>query len=487
MNQIQHKQPGSDPVRKRKQHLGSHSVVVYNPGHHNPSVKGDNASLNHAKAACNGGDKIPGPKYRVLSAVHTVMYCPKHERLYFFTLKPIYTCECLNINTGRIDFVISGGESNPGPPKQKKSGVDRSTKKSSPAGDGSKPSGKGIGAPKPQQAGAPAKAGGKVQDFKKKITKDLNVYTRSKWYTSAVEKGFKNKPALDKFNAHVAAVQGEIDPSAAPVCENCGSCDILLCDCFITGKGVEIVDDAVAIPNSVASMTWRFTWVERILRMFTMPKFDSTVPINHNIDGFSNTQLGDALLWPELLAYIRLNQNVSYVINGKYDRLAKVTHSKKLANKFLDEHKIPLKDRNNASFVNRIHSTVQKAADQDDDAMILAHQNEQHNLNPWGPLAHVWRNSLKYSILAATMYPLLSSKVGIVLMDLSVQVVHRCITNTAKILVFGSASVLFWPLKKCVQSRHASGLIILSGAGYLYQTVTQRSLCQIAAITYWRL
>jgi len=548
MNQIQHKQPGSDPVRKREQYLDSHSIVSHLPVAYDPSAQGDNASRNHANTTCNGGIQVPGLKCRVATAVHT--HCPTAEviRLVdvqldvsiiravnkwckgngfkdhnpywdedgYFTvvdgdLLPLNRLE--NMMSGAFDappvsfrlekgkykfangrhrlakilihnncnphYVLTASEyvveKNPGPPKVDKGPSGKRTGKT----DKVKPSDKGIGVPKTEQARS--SRGDKFAG--EKVKKDLNVYTRSKWYTTAVEKGFKNKPALDKFNDHVKSVSGEIDASAAPVCENCGSCDLILCDCFITGKGVDIIDNAVVIPDCVASITWRFTWVERIRRMFTMPKFDSKLAINHNVGGFSNADIGDALVWPEMLSYIRLNQNVSYVISGKYDRLAKLTHSKKLANKFLDEHKIALKDRVSAAFVNRVHSTVQKAADLQDDDMLLAQNNEQHNLNCLGPLQHVWKHSGKYSILAATVYPVIRSRPGIAVMGLVRLIVRTFITNIGKTLVFGSGSLLFWLLKSFVQSPLVWALGTLSGTGYLFWTAIRPLLCKIAGIT----
>jgi hypothetical protein len=157
-------------------------------------------------------------------------------------------------------------------------------------------------------------------------------------------------------------------------------------------------------------------------------------------------------------------------------------HSKKLANRFLDEHKVPLRDRNNAAFVARIHSTVQKAVDSGDDAMLFSPINEQHNLNFVRPL-RIAAKTFQFAAMAATMYGLMRSRLGIAAMGLLAKIAQNFTSATAQTLGYGSGSLLFSLLKNSARLIRALGQGMLNGMVSHYQSGIQPLLCRIARIT----
>jgi hypothetical protein len=221
-------------------------------------------------------------------------------------------------------------------------------------------------------------------------------------------KTFKTKEALSKFNSWAETNSDHIDPASYIVCGDCGHCDLKLCECMVTNAptSVQISTDSVfAIPTGKLNVKWTHQWVKSVRRMFAWPNYNPELPINHHLSALNNSLLpeGDMLI-PDMLAYIRLHQNTSYMLNGVFDRDAKLAHSKKLALRFLDECKVKHSDRNAAGFVARMHYTVQKATDSGDDEFLFAKCNEHHNIWSFLPapvqVARFILQTIKWSIIA---------------------------------------------------------------------------------------
>jgi len=330
---------------------------------------------------------------------------------------------------------------------------------------------------------------GQARDIEHHISVELMNYRKTEWYLKAIETGFKNAEALKRFNDTLRAFTNDIDPNKAPVCMDCGASDVVLCEHFITGRGIEIVSDALEIPENVISMRWRFTWVDKIRRMFTWSKYDSTLPLNHYIGDFTNYQIGDRLIWPEMLAYIRLNHNTSYEINGVVDRKAKLCHSKKLAVRFLDEMKIPLRDRCDASFVAQLQSTVQKSTDQGDDDMLLAPNSEVYNLpflKALGSAKIPWKLLL---VLAAIIAPTMTSRGAIAVLRANLYAWNRLAMVLGQIWGRGSVLIAKSVLRQTIRMRIVTAPNILSGMVRHCLKEIQRLLCRVVPtmlLKVWR-
>jgi len=216
------------------------------------------------------------------------------------------------------------------------------------------------------------------------IYKGTMEYKYTKIYKDACMKTFKTKEALKKFNSWAETNSDHIDPAHYIVCGDCGHCDLQLCECMVTNAPTAVTvstDTLFTIPTGKLNVKWTHQWVNSVRRMFTWPTYNPELPINHNIGIIDNSLLPEnEMLIPDMLAYIRLHQNTSYVLNNVFDREAKLAHSKKLALRFLDECKMKHSDRNAAGFVARMHFTVQKATDSGDDNFLFAKCNEDHNI-----------------------------------------------------------------------------------------------------------
>ena len=246
---------------------------------------------------------------------------------------------------------------------------------------------------------------GSGKDFSvRQLAAEVESYHRTEWYTQCVGQGFATQAALDRFNDFVRANADGIDPRMAPVCRHCYSSDLVLCDCFVAtaaANAAVLEGDALLVPNAKRNFVWQWDWWNRIKRMFVRPNYDPQLPINHQIGWLSNASLGDDLVNTEMLAYIRLYLNVDYTINGVFDRRSKLAHAKKLALRWLDEKKIPMKARETSLAASCLSATVQKATDMEDDDMLLARNNEKHNITQYfrrppgiGMLQVVWIGGL---------------------------------------------------------------------------------------------
>jgi len=341
----------------------------------------------------------------------------------------------------------------------------------------------GETSPKPHgQSNRRGQSGG----MDREIARAMNEYRNTLWYVRAIEKGFKNEAALLKFNEHVQGRIDTIDPARAPVCEYCGHSELTLCTCLITNKetAVDVAEDgAVLIPAGPNSVSWRFTWVDGIKRMFVRPRFDADKPINHQIGWLSNDSIDEGdMLWPELLAYIRQKQHTTYDINGKRDRAACLAHSKKIAKLFLDEMKVDTKTRLNSNFTNRVHYTVQRATDQRDDEFLFQEQDPDWNVTSYFRRVP-WQSLGKYALLAAMLAsPRLCLKLASVSMRSALWLWRRFAHANALILVRGS--ILAFKSMSIVYATtvYALGADIMNGLALPLLTEAQRLSCRTASI-----
>lgn len=316
------------------------------------------------------------------------------------------------------------------------------------------------------------------------ITAGINEYRRTQWYTKAVQQGFKNQEALDRFNQAVTAMADMIDPRFAPVCEWCGRSDITLCNCLLTNAAnavqVDVADDVLVFPRGEANFQWRFMWVDRIRRMFVRPSYNPEHNINHNIGWMSPQDLDeDTMLLANMLSYIRLNQHSTYIVNNVEDRRAKLAHSKKLALRYLDELKVPLAERCQPSAVARIHYTVQKATDQPDDRFLFSVVNEEHNITSFvkAPGSVIsWQRAI---IIAAIVSPALVKWGALANMRLNLYIWSRLTILNARILVSGSFLMSKSLILTLYRALRAIAADTLSGPVRLCCTAIQQWLCNI--------
>lgn len=350
--------------------------------------------------------------------------------------------------------------------------------------------GRGNGNPKPKNGklAAGSQQHNKRQDIAKSIAREINTYKFTRVYRDALSKTFATKAALDAFNTWASKNTDHIDPSAIVVCCDCGHAEITLCDCWITAAPNAVPAPTpgvvLAIPSGPANIRWRFGWVDQVRRMFAWPSYNPDAPVNHQIGWLSNSALQEGdLLVPEMLAYIRLNQNTSYKIDGVFDRNAKLAHSKKLALRYLDEMKVPLGERTSSRFIACLHHTIQKAADNEDDDFLLQTNNEGHNIYSVFRKAPVKRTTVL--IAAAVLSPVLVSKLVGAKMNLMSWIYNRLTIPTARTLAHGSGLVV----RSAIHTVSAISTVlrehIWNGFFQRYCIGTQQWLCSTARTMWW--
>lgn len=324
------------------------------------------------------------------------------------------------------------------------------------------------------------------QQLNSQIAQAMCEYRDTAWYEKAVKLGFKNKAALDKFNAAVAAKADSIDPRYAPVCTTCGHSDLILCDCLITAKANAVADDdaVITIPDGAPNFRYEWNWVGRIKRMFCRPNFDSAADYNTNIGWMDNeVLLGQDMLWSSLLSYLRMNANTSYTLNGAFDRKQKLAHMKKLALRYFQEINVPQRDRLNPLFVNKVHHTVQVACDMPDDDFLFREVEMKRNITSFINARALWGWRYQIIVAAACLSPVFLSTLVNASQRIHQWIYVRLFMTNVRILAYGSVLAV----KSTVQIGLDTAPVI---AGNIYNGLVkpcfitiQQLLCNIARTT----
>lgn len=260
-------------------------------------------------------------------------------------------------------------------------------------------------------------------------------------YAAAVKVGFRTKEALDRFNADPAWAH-EVNKAVIPVCAECGNHNVALCDHFIVPdapKAGFYEDAALVIPKG-ENFNYRLQIADRIKRMFTWPKFFPESHVNRELNGYRNRQILDdgELLIGELLAYIRFNMHTSYAIAGVEDRNLRLAHCKKLADRFIsekgwDKTMTPL-------FVNSVLHTVQVAADNGENKMLLSENAPSYNLH--------FHNTLPRPILVVAplallmLHPTSRAKLYTAVVNPLLSILRKHTQALSELLLTGSALTL---------------------------------------------
>lgn len=440
-------QPGSGPARKRKQHSGSHC-----PGGSGASAGPSSSQKPAAKIdVAVAPTKVPvvSPPQAVVGSTHAIADAP----------------------AAPVDVAAPQGASASADPATQQRGQLPDEHRRADGGQNhqrnrkQKPRGQGRG-PQPRQA-------------RDEVQKGTEQYRATEWYLRAVKTGFRNRDALNHFNACVRPIQDQIEHFAVPVCSECGASEVELCEHFVVDRGVESNGDAVEVPAVTGfAMRWRFQWVNRVRRMFTWPRFDSAELINHYNNGFDPSVISDTQVWPEMLMYIRLNLHTHYKIDGEFNREAKLAHCNKLALRFLTDNKVKQQTLLEPTVINMIKLTVARACDQRDDQTLLKEVDPRRNfwLAP-GKLS----NKRGIIILALTIAsPRIVSAVVCALLKLKLSIASRLVKANAEILANGSVQALKYAIRSIAETITAFLRNISSGLVRPFWSVIRQLLCRIA-------
>lgn len=238
------------------------------------------------------------------------------------------------------------------------------------------------------------------------LARQVENYHCTEAYTKAVNKGFKTIGAIDKFNEFVHENKDKIDPSAITVCGECGQADIYICKCQIPTESHTVELDEIDLDEGVVfvvrSQPWAHTRFVRSaitsVKNWWEPKFDAN-RINNPSAGYAVEQTNH-ILDVDMFNYMKAEASTSYLIDGKYDRQAKLAHMKKLGKQYWDKVKMPLSERITSARTNQLIATAARATDEIDTEML------QQELNPMGG-GYFWAKMLGFGQLVTRVITIL--------------------------------------------------------------------------------
>lgn len=207
-------------------------------------------------------------------------------------------------------------------------------------------------------------------DLKEVVKAAVVNYRSTDMYQRGCSAGFKTQAALDRFNDWVRANLDTIDPSKIPVCGECGSCDLLLCNHFVVPVSVNTEHNGVLVVQAPikTKFYFQFHFIDGIKKMLLWPEFDLKKQNNTLAGGFDNADIDDENLIPELYNHIKLKLQTSYMVNGKDDRALRLAHAQRIAHKWIDMKKINPDD--DTLLTNRIMFTIQRTCDNAESAVL---------------------------------------------------------------------------------------------------------------------
>lgn len=265
-----------------------------------------------------------------------------------------YVAPCLDITE------CGDVEKNPGPPKRPRQNVNRNRQNNTAA------------VTQIQQA---------VQNF-----------PATKTYIALADKKYTTMAAVGRANRWIQANQVRIDPNEMRICTECDhGGDFYLCACSVTPLPQQ---QAAAVPDMHAGLyptitvkpkpEWSDWFDDRV-----DPSFNFTRQNNCDLDGFSNGDIPDAYLIPEMFNFITGNMFVSYVnSHGVEDRRLRIEHCKRLSSRYLETNKIEI--TSDTMLNNRVKFTIQRSCDQIENKMLYGEYVPQHTRNPRQSFWQAW-------------------------------------------------------------------------------------------------
>lgn len=226
----------------------------------------------------------------------------------------------------------------------------------------------------------PGQARGAQQKFEvHNLARDVQSFHCTEAYTRAVAKGFNNQGALAKFNTWIESKTAFIDPKSIVVCGQCGSADLTLCEHFVTGAKENTEVDGQLTINAPLRTQFFYSYqiVDGIKKMLVWPTFDFTQQNNRLLGGFSNSDVGDENIIPELYNFVKLRMQTSYKVNGKEDRPLRLAHCSRLGMKWVEANKMKLDG--DTVMTNRVMFTVQRVCDNAENQVLYEETDPTQN------------------------------------------------------------------------------------------------------------
>lgn len=268
--------------------------------------------------------------------------------------------------------------------------------------------------------GRPARQTSKTGHGEKHFAKNIIAKTEEYKLTAVYLRGrdlmYPDEHALANFNRWVENNMTSIDASEQFACTKCGHVGFLLCAHRIDGLEeqqeavVDEVIEQIIVPHNLRHHTWSFRPVEAIRKAFKWPSFDTHSHVDDRLIGFSNHHLNENLIVVPLHAYLLMNMQTSYRVNGTEDRALRLAHCHKLAQRWiiLNEKEEQVEDLH---YGVRIRFTIQRACDNAQNAMLYEERGPAQNFGlAWLPGSRVKQFMLVVMLfLALYHYSLVAS------------------------------------------------------------------------------
>lgn len=208
-------------------------------------------------------------------------------------------------------------------------------------------------------------------------------YRATQQYLALDARQYTSAAQIARANRWILANQAQIDPNEVQICTECDfGADFTICACKI--KPVPHQHQQ-AVPNIHAGLPNTLR-VEQTWRDWLWGKERSTFSFhqqnNHNLDEFTNADINDDYIVPELYNFITGNMYVSYVNSaGVEDRRLRIEHCKRLSARYLETNKM---DCSADTFLNnRVKFTVQRSCDQIENDMLYKEHRPMHESHFW--------------------------------------------------------------------------------------------------------
>lgn len=211
------------------------------------------------------------------------------------------------------------------------------------------------------------------------LAREVQSFHCTETYTRAVAKGFSNHAALAKFNQWIENKSAFIDPKSMVVCGQCGSADLVLCEHFVTGSTDNTEVDGQLTINAPlrTQFFYSFQIVDGLKKMLLWPTFDFAQQNNRLLGGFSNSDITDENVVPELYNFVKLRMQTSYKVNGKEDRALRLAHCSRLGMKWVEAKKLNLDC--DTTLTNRVMFTVQRVCDNAENKVLYEETDPTQN------------------------------------------------------------------------------------------------------------
>lgn len=246
-----------------------------------------------------------------------------------------------------------------------------------------------------------------------KLDKAVKVSHQTAVYLRGRDLIYPDAASLARFNTWVSSHIEELDAAEQYVCKTCGHVDFTLCQHSIAAEKQEFVEEpATIVADHLRHHTWSLHPLQALRDAIKLPSFDTHSQSDAALYGFSNSNITDQLIIPDLFSYLVLNMQTSYKVNGVEDRALRLAHTHKLATKWLIKRERDEEAETDQHFSVRVRFTTQRACDNMQNEMLYAERTPARNFAlAWLPEFRVSHVLLLLTIVLVLCAPSLTLSV----------------------------------------------------------------------------